>query len=668
MARFLGIDVGDTAVKLAEIDGSYRKTRLVRWHIEPLPAGIDGVARAEAVAEALKKAMSETRMSGEPVLGHPCREAVLRTIDMPFSGTEQIRKVVKGEVEGAIFSHPVDEMIVDFHEIGKTAEGTKVLVAAIPKAGLRVQLAALERYGIEPERVDLDTMALYRAAHWADAFEHPAEQAELPATTDGASNGALTAVLDLGARSSRVLLVEGENLVDMRTLRLGDAMIADELMRKHGVSLATAREAVQSCLKTGGDFVAELPAPVAEDADEEVRSAASPAVRATPVEIPHTEVEAGQTDYLQRLARELVRFLTGTGRSGSIRALWITGGASRLPGIHEMLTEVFGCAPKPLGLVEHMAHDLSPEDAATADATMAAAVGLALSGLGGPEGFQLRQEDLSFTRGFDRVKFPLAITCMVAVFAAVVFGVKLSNDLKNHEFRLGRTYPAGRADPKGPQFYGMLHSVISGKWFDKPEYFTLENKGKNYDVRGLVAELLETDVTRRLVLVRDKLRKVLEQKQETSGVYEDLSLESGLAVLVRWAEVMTRAEASAGRYLLFKLDLKMKSANAGSLDFTVALRGGDDTTLRTRGEAIRNEFLEELKAADTPSASVPAPRETPASDSREMGVPCLYLAFSIKLKDEFSPFGGARVGLVDGLPGRAQPGLLASADGEEVRK
>ncbi|MBK8100074.1 MAG: pilus assembly protein PilM [Planctomycetes bacterium] len=664
MARFLGIDVGDAAVKLAEIDGSYRKTRLLRWRVEPLPVTADGAARAQAIAAAIHHAISDGKFGGEPVLGHPCREAVLRTIEVPFSGTDAIRKVVKAEVEGAIFSHPVDDMVVDFHEIGKGAEGTRILVAAVPKSGLRVQLAALERQGLEPERVDLDTMALYRAAHWAGVFD--AEPvAQVPATADGAlPPAAFTAVLDLGARSSRILLVEGDNLIDMRTLRLGDASIADELAHKHGLSPALAREAMHACLATGSDFRAEpaaaLPAAVE---DEAVPQVVAPVGK--PIVITHAEVEAGQTAFLQRLARELVRFLTAMGRGGSIRALWVTGGASRTPGMNEMLGEVFGCAPQRLDLVGHLAHDLEPDQADAADAGMATAVGLALSGLGGPTGFDLRQEDLAYTRGFDRIKFPLAITCMVAVFTAVVYTVMRNNDLKNLEFELGRTYVAGRSSSGGAQFYGMLYSVLASKWFENPQYFQYEKQGKNYDHRALIEELHKTEVPKRLAVVRDRLRQVVEQKQESSGIYENVSLESGLAVLVRWAEVLQRAESSVGRVLLWKLDLKMKSASSRSLDFTIAIRGGEDLTLRTRGEALKAEFVNEAARPDSPFASVGEPKETVPADVREVGVPCIYYDFSLKLKDEFEPFGGARVGALE-RSGREAPGLLASA--EEVRR
>ena len=39
MAKSVGVDPGDTLVKVVELDGSYRKPRLLRVHTEPLGAG-----------------------------------------------------------------------------------------------------------------------------------------------------------------------------------------------------------------------------------------------------------------------------------------------------------------------------------------------------------------------------------------------------------------------------------------------------------------------------------------------------------------------------------------------------------------------------------------------------------------------------------------------------
>lgn len=657
MAKVTGIDPGDFAVKAVMLDGSYRKTRLLECQVEPLNADDLAVGdRPDHVAEAVRHIVKEGHLVLDNArLGYPCREAVLRTIEVPFSGRDAIRKIIKSEVEGAIHSHSVDDMVVDFLEVGKGLDGSKVMVAAVPKGGLRVLLQALEKKSIEPEIVDLDTMALYRVAHWCGAFSageadaalvpldeeedgKKAKKALPPALLGAAGAGPrrITAVLDLGARSTRVLLVENDSLVEMRTLRIGDASLADDVARGHGISVAQAREVVTACLASGADQHVEaldaVPAPIEGEA-------AVPAAQARKVKIPYVDVEAAQTALLQRLARELARFLVSVGDRAKIDAVWITGGASRMTGVREMLQEVFGLAPRDLDVMARLQHSLSPEEAETVGPRLAIAIGLALGGLGGPSGFNLRQEDLAYTRGFDRIKFPLAIACMVALFAAVVSGVKLNNDLKNLEFRIGRTYTGPDANPKKPIFYGMLLATFPGSWFDDGAKFPREAYTK------LMQELVETPVSQRISLVQRRLGDVVHKEQNDSGIYEDLTLESGLAVLVRFADVLESKKDDLGRFLLMKLTLSMASqANQRSLDFTVAFRGSD---FRTRLYALQQALQDDCRKPDSPflelETKAPNFKEHLFADREEAGVEGAYFDMRIKIKEQFEPFGGGQV-------------------------
>jgi len=655
MVKSIGIDPGDHTVKVVELEGSYKKTRLLRVHTAALGAAPDAVARAEAVAAAVDAARSDG-MRGDLRLGHPCREAVLRTIELPFKGHEAIRKVVKAEVEGEIHSHTLDDMVVDFLEIGEGVDGgTRVLVASVPKPGLRLQLEALAAHGIEAETVDLDTMALWRAADWAGVFDVDEHE---PA---GAANG-VTALVDLGARSVKVLIVEGDRLVEMRTLRVGDAVVSDEVARLHGLDAATAREITHACLSTGSDQRLDIAAALPAMAEDLVPAEGAPEVVAeTPparqITVTFAEVDAAQTAYLQRLARELTRFLTASGRGLRIGALWITGGASVRADAKDMLREVFGVDPQELDLLSHLQHDLEPEEVEELGPRLATAIGLALGRMGGPEGFNLRQEDLTLSRGFDRVKFPLAIACMVAWLALFVHANKRAMELKNLELYIGQTF-IDKAKPNAlPQFHGLLNSVFQPKWFENAQNFRLEQaRGKDYTHKDLIEEITAAPVHRRLQIVRDRLRSVAEQKQKQSGVYEDVSLESGLAVLVRWSDMLRSVEPLLGRYLVPRLELGMKAPNR-RLEFVVAFRGED---FRERMSALEQAMDTEYNKPDTPferpKGNDRASTEERFRDSDETGISGAYYKITMRVKDVFEPFGpssAAAVGALPTLPGRA---------------
>ena len=99
MAKSIGIDAGDHSVKVVEIDGSYRKTRLLRCRVETVLAAPDGAERAAATALAITTAMKAGKIGGDAVLGHPSWEAILRTIDVPFSGRDAIRNAYRKAIE-----------------------------------------------------------------------------------------------------------------------------------------------------------------------------------------------------------------------------------------------------------------------------------------------------------------------------------------------------------------------------------------------------------------------------------------------------------------------------------------------------------------------------------------------------------------------------------------
>ena len=119
MARAVGLDAGVHEVKVVELDGSYRKPRLAKVSIDRVPGGASAELVAQGEARAALHALKDQHIKLDTVnLGYPCRDAVLRTLKIPFVGDDAIRKVIKFEAENSIHSHSVDDMVVDFHEIG----------------------------------------------------------------------------------------------------------------------------------------------------------------------------------------------------------------------------------------------------------------------------------------------------------------------------------------------------------------------------------------------------------------------------------------------------------------------------------------------------------------------------------------------------------------------
>lgn|GEM_PF-5826431 len=667
MVRSIGVDSGDRAVHVVELDGSYRKTRLVSARAAPIGAADDPV-RPDIVAEAAREAIDQGA-KGEMTLGHPCREAVLRTIELPFKGADAIKKVVKSEMEGEVYSHSIEDAVVDFHEIGEGAVGgTRLLVASVPKLGLRNQLNSMSSSGIDPESVDLDTMALWRAADWAGAFESDGD-------SDDEEAAPIHAVIDLGSRSVKVLLVEGSQLVDMRVLRLGDHVVCDQIARAHDIHGEQAREAVAEGLRTGSDVRVEragapmLAAPqdesdAATDDDAEQAHDAGTSEELGAALVSFADVEAAHANYLLRLSRELTRFLAATGMAARIRSVWISGAACKAPGVADMLADVFGMQSRDLDVLSHLTHDLDEAEAAELSPQLAVAVGLALSPLGGPEGFELRQEDLAQQGGFEAIKFPLAIACMVGLLAVFVLWHKKSMELRQLEYEIGHQHK-----PDTDSFFGFLNPILSqNSWLKDKRYFALKGKDgrTTYKYQDLLAEVSAAPVNERVGIIRRKLRDVARQKQKETGVYEDVKIESGLSVLVRWVEILKSVEPQLGRYLVPSLELSMKPKSR-KLQFKVAFRGED---FRSRMSVLQAAIASEAAKPDSPfiQSDKPTPPEQLFSDRKESGVTGAYFTFTIPIKDSFEPFGqGARFGALESAGLRREQLAMAVESGEVVR-
>ena len=678
MARYVGIDLGEYEVKIVELDGSYKKPRLLGVHAARVERGPEGKELlGTSLGKTALRALAEAGASKENVcLGFPIREAVLRSITVPFQGAEQIKKVIKFEVEGSIHSHQVDEMVVDFWTLAERKGETDVNVVAVPKAPLRTVLQTLEKGGLEPEKVDLDAMALFRTAVWLGAIGESGviqKQAVKDKTAkDKAAKAAdvhaelepgkglirnekvpVRLIVDVGARSTRVLITRDGQLVDLRALRTGADAIAEEVALQAGVPLEVARKATEECLRSGDDYVVvvdgnEAPQAKAESATEggategAEEEAAAAAVATAKEPIAYKQVLQARDRLLDRLGKEFVRFLASVRGLGPIEEVWLTGGGSLLPGIDLVIEEAFGMAPKQLDVLAGLAHSLSPEEAKVLGPKIATAVGLALKWLGGTPGVELRQEDLVFTRRFDRIKFPLAIACMIGAFFMLVYLVKLYKDLDMLEGTYGATWVSPQVAKAGArtqapqvQFTGYLGKLVNpGSWFQR------KFEGEAYP--KLMKTLDQAAVVRRLQTLRRELEDLYKTKQQASGYYSQFHIESGYAVLARASEVLEQVGPQLGRYLLTEIDLNIPPQSTGrTLMMTFALRSDSLSTFRQKFDVLEKAFDAACKVDVTPFEKVVSQgSERPFRGDGDEGA---FMTLKVELKSPIPVFHDNRI-------------------------
>src|SRR5204863_3980743 len=102
--------------------------KLLRYVEKEYDYGDAGALTAAAVLTALRQALHEARAPRNSVcLALPAEFCTLREITVPFTEDDQIKKVVKFELEPHLHSASIDEVVMDYVKTGAAKGGTRLL-------------------------------------------------------------------------------------------------------------------------------------------------------------------------------------------------------------------------------------------------------------------------------------------------------------------------------------------------------------------------------------------------------------------------------------------------------------------------------------------------------------------------------------------------------------
>ena len=134
----VGLDIGSTGVRAAELVPGRRRSAVRRFASVPLDPGVvraGTVVDGEALTQALRQLWSQGRFSSkEVVLGIASSSVLVRQLDLDWMPTEDFRKALRYQVQD-VLPFSVDEANLDYHlldELEVTAEdGTPRRVSRI---------------------------------------------------------------------------------------------------------------------------------------------------------------------------------------------------------------------------------------------------------------------------------------------------------------------------------------------------------------------------------------------------------------------------------------------------------------------------------------------------------------------------------------------------------
>ena len=342
----VGLDIGSTAVRAAEMSIGPELPVVLRAAQVPLPVGaveLGEVRQPDVVSGALQELWSRGGFkSREVLMGVGNQRVVVREIALPYLPTKELRQSLAFQVQEFI-PMPVDDAVLDFDLLGEfEQEGrqmVRLLLVAVQRGMVNLLVDAATAAKLEPVGLDLTPFALVRAV----------------GTGEGGMNLEDTgdeAVIDIGAHVTNICVHDRQVVRFVRILPSGGRDVTLAIARGMGVEDEAAEQ-----LKRGERVEGH-------DLEEAHRLALS---------------RAGS--FVDEI-RSSLEFYTAQSQGSRVSRVLITGGGSKLDGLLGVLRERIPVSVErgQVFLRVKSQLDLVPEAQAEAEPVLAAAIGLGIPG------------------------------------------------------------------------------------------------------------------------------------------------------------------------------------------------------------------------------------------------------------------------------------------------
>ena len=292
----VGLDIGSGLIKVVVMDHARGVPELVKVAVAPLlpDAIVEGeVMDPRLVSDAIQEAMARAGAHvTEVVTAVGGRDVIIKRIQTERVKEQQARELMRWEAEQHV--PDVESVELDFQvlddEEGVGPEEMSVLLVAAKRELVDAKVRILSDAGLAPCIVDVDAFALHNAFE----LNHPE-----------AMRGAV-ALVNVGNEITNVNVLDNGVPILTRDLAVGTRRFQEDLQRHHAMPAAEAERMVR-----GYDRSSQL------DSVLEARG---------------EEIAVG----VERAAA----FLAASARGApQVRAIYICGGGSRVPGLADLLGE-----------------------------------------------------------------------------------------------------------------------------------------------------------------------------------------------------------------------------------------------------------------------------------------------------------------------------------------
>ena len=297
----LSFDIGSTSIKCVELQLKSSKPALLNVAMAPLtPDVFSGytISNPEKVADRIKNILDANSITAKRVVAAMAAPAVFsKKISVNSMDSSDLRAYMELEASN-IVPHSIDAVRMDYHVVGESEDGQmEVLVVAVKNELVDSYLETFGLCDMQVAVIDVDYFAVQNIfeLNYPDLFD---------------KNSAL---INIGARYTSInICSNGESLFN-GDISMGGKNLTDTLMQEAGLTYEDAEKLKR---KTDADN------PELENVRESIKSAAD--------------------DLSSELNKQLSLFWNATGLEGAIERIFISGGASQLPGLQKQLGEKTG--------------------------------------------------------------------------------------------------------------------------------------------------------------------------------------------------------------------------------------------------------------------------------------------------------------------------------------
>ncbi|NHC46012.1 type IV pilus assembly protein PilM [Motilibacter aurantiacus] len=317
MAGAIGLDIGTSGVRAAEVSSGKGRATLERLAEVPLPPGAvrDGeVVDVAAVAAALRELWATGRFSTKKVaLGVANSRVVVRQVELPWMPLADLKASLAFQAQDLV-PMPIDQALLDFHPLEEFEAPTgarllRGLLVAASREMVDKLVDAVQQAKLVPTSVDLTSFAVLRSIGSVVIAGPAADGPGVP----------VEAIVDVGACVTNVLVHQGGVPRFVRILPMGGQHLTEAVADRLGVPFERAEQLKQEL----GAGAPDGPAPEWDGSESDhARRALADATSALVAEI------RGSFDY----------YVASSG-TAPIAHLLLSGGSARLAGLDARLSE-----------------------------------------------------------------------------------------------------------------------------------------------------------------------------------------------------------------------------------------------------------------------------------------------------------------------------------------